>query len=106
MAQLTSEAHKYCKAALLEEGREYIIRLLEGVGVACYDDEETEELAEAAVESVATGDIEFDWSLACAKSCSHRTRMLWYDIDEIAVAHSRLTASLARRRGLPRRRRV
>lgn len=37
--------------------REYIIELLEGIGVACYDDEPTQLLREALFDSVEAGDI-------------------------------------------------
>ena len=39
-------------------GRAGIVEMLEAIGIACYDDETTEELAEAAVDSIESGDIE------------------------------------------------
>ena len=38
--------------------RERVIELLEGIGVACFDDESTEELREAMIDSVKSGDID------------------------------------------------
>lgn len=37
--------------------RYHIVGLLEGIGIACYDDESTAELREALQESVEGGDI-------------------------------------------------
>ena len=56
---MTDREKAACKFALIDAGRETVIELLESIGVACYDEESTEELAEAAAESVESGDIDF-----------------------------------------------
>lgn len=82
---LSKTARKYCKEYLKEQGREPLVEQLEGIGVACYDDDDLDDLLDCAVDSVEAGDIEFDWSHAAAKSCNHRCYMLWLDIEEIHV---------------------
>lgn len=84
MKRLTAEAKAYCQEALEAMGRETIIDMLENqAGCACYDDEDTDSLAESAVDSVEAGDIEFDWGFAQAKSLGHHVYMTWLDIDEV-----------------------
>lgn len=54
--------------------RERIVELLEGIGVACYDDEATQLLREALVESVRDGNIDRDHLLATEYGDSDTTR--------------------------------
>ena len=83
MDKLTKEAKAYCVAFLEAQGREFLVQQLEGICVACYDEEDAAELAESAADSVEAGDIEFDWSFAPAKASKHHVYMLWLDVDEV-----------------------
>lgn len=79
--KLTSEAREYCLEVLVTRGRESLVADLEGIGIACYDEEGVEELAEAALDSVEAGDIDFDWTNPIGQS--GYIRKLWLAIDEV-----------------------
>lgn len=83
MNKLTKPARKYCQAALEAQGREALVEMLEGICIACYDEEDAEELAESAVDSIEAGDIDFDWGHGAVKVAGHYCYMLWLDIDDI-----------------------
>ncbi len=83
ITKLSEQAKQYCKACLLTLPREELVEKLEAISIACYDDEDNEILADAAVDSVEAGDIHFDWSFAFSKSMPHSVKMMWLDIDEI-----------------------
>ena len=83
MATLTPEAKKYCKEALKAQGREFLVQQLENIGIACYDDEDEETLAEAAVDSVEAGDIDFDFGMQYALTSPAHLRVLYYHIKDV-----------------------
>lgn len=83
MSTLTPEAKEYCKEALKEQGRDSLVQMLENIGIACYDDEDDDTLAESAVDSVQAGDIEFDFGIQYALTTPHYVRMLWYDVEDV-----------------------
>lgn len=83
MQKLTEQAKNYCKEAVATMEREEIVQTLEGLGIACYDDEETETLVDSYVESVEAGDIEFDFTYAAAMQYPHHIKMMNLDIDEV-----------------------
>lgn len=83
MSKLTDEARAYCQEALEVRGRYKLVEMLESIGIACYDEEDVEELAEAVVDSVEAGDIDFEWDHVTAKNLHAYAYMLWLDIDEI-----------------------
>lgn len=83
LAKLTEAAKTYCTEALEALDREELVNMLEGIGVACYDEEDNTVLAESAADSVEAGDIEFDFGFHAAKASPHHVYMLWLDIDEV-----------------------
>jgi hypothetical protein len=82
---LSPEAREYCIEVLIHNGREELVSSLEGIGVACYDEEDDRELAEAAADSVEAGDIEFDFSFVASKQYPHHLQRLHMDINEVWV---------------------
>jgi len=83
---LSEEAKAYCQASLERQGRGAVVEMLEGIGVACYDEEGVEELAEAAVDSVEAGDIEFDFGMSAVdRSDGDYLYRLWLDIDDVWI---------------------
>lgn len=46
--------------AVSKMDRERVVELLEGISIACYDDESTEELREALIENVKDGNLDRD----------------------------------------------
>ena len=83
METLTQEASYYCKKVALHLGRDHMVNDLEAIGIACYDDESDEVLADAFVSSVEAGDIEFDFSHCQAKNRPRHLYLEWLDIDEV-----------------------
>ena len=83
MQKLTEQAKTYCKEAISTMERDEIVSALEGIGTACYDDEEIEDLVDSYVDSVEAGDIEFDFSYASAMQYSHHIKMMNLEIDEV-----------------------
>lgn len=83
MSKLTEQAKTYCKEAISTLERAEIVSTLESLGIACYDDEETEELVDSYVESVEAEDIEFDFTYAAAMQYPHHIKMMNLDIDEV-----------------------
>ena len=83
MQKLTEQARVYCIAVIETMEREEIISTLEGLGIACYDDDSTEDLVESYVDSVEAEDIEFDWKYVTSKQYPHHVQMLCLDVDEI-----------------------
>jgi len=85
MSKLSPEAKAYCKDILLKQGRTELVSQLESIGIACYDEEDDETLADSAVDSVEAGDIDFDWGLGQAKAFGHHSYMLWLDVEDVWV---------------------
>jgi hypothetical protein len=85
MQSLTPEARIYCTAAVELMEREELVAALEGIGVACYDDEPIEDFVESYVDSVEAGDIEFDFKYSGALSYPYHVKMMWYDIEDTWV---------------------
>lgn len=83
MQKLTEQAKTYCKEAISLMGRDEIVQTLEGLCIACYDDEEIEDLVDSYVDSVEAGDIEFDFKYGAAMQYPHHIKMLNLDIDEV-----------------------
>jgi len=83
--KLTPEAKAYCKAAVELMDREELVSALENLGIACYDNEETEDFVESYVDSVEAGDIEFDFSYASTLSYPYHVKMMWYYIEDTWV---------------------
>ena len=83
MQKLTEQAKTYCKEAISLMERDEIVSTLEGLGIACYDDEETEMLVDSYVESVEAGDIEFDFKYGAAMQYPHHIKMMNLEIDEV-----------------------
>lgn len=84
MQKLTQKAREYCLQAVENlYSREELISMLENIGVACYDDEETTDFIASVVDSIEADDIDFDWGIAVAKSLPHHVYMIWLDIEEV-----------------------
>lgn len=84
MSKLTDEAKKYAAEYLEAQGREAVVQMLEGICIACYDDEDlTEDLIPAAVDSIEAGDIEIPWDYATARATSYAAGMAWLDVDDV-----------------------
>lgn len=83
MQKLTEQAKTYCKEAISTMERDEIVSALEGLGIACYDDEDTEDLVDSYVDSVEAGDIEFDFSYSSAMQYPHHIKMMNLDINDV-----------------------
>lgn len=83
MQKLTDEAREYCLEVVGEINRETMVEMLEGIGCACYDDEDISDFIEAIVDSIEAGDIEFDFGIHAAKNQKHHMYMKWLDIDDV-----------------------
>jgi hypothetical protein len=83
--ELTPEAKAYCTAAIELMDREELVAALENLGIACFDNEPTEDFVASYVDSVEAGDIEFDFGYAGTLSYPHHVKMMWYYIEEVWV---------------------
>lgn len=85
VSKLSDQAKEYAKEALQTLDRSVLIEMLEGIGVACYDEETEETFAEAIVDSIEAGDIEFDFSFAASKAYPNHIARMWLDIDDVWI---------------------
>jgi hypothetical protein len=83
MSDLTDEAKAYVKSVVLREGRQYLVEALENIGAACYDEEDDDTLADAVVDSIEAGDIDFDFGFYVARAFGGEQYRLWLDIEEV-----------------------
>ena len=83
--KLTPEAKAYCKAAVELMDRDELVAALEGLCIACYDNEDVEDFVDSYVDSVEAGDIEFDFKYSGALSYPYHVKMMWYDIEDTWV---------------------
>lgn len=83
MNKLSESAKEYAKEALQTLERQELIDMLENIGCACYDEESEETFAEAIVDSIEAGDIDFDFSFVASKAYPPHIARLWLDIDDV-----------------------
>lgn len=82
MQSLSPEAKAYCKAAVELMDRDELVAALEGLCIACYDNEPIEDFVDSYVDSVEAGDIEFDFGYASAQQYPFVVKNMWYYIEE------------------------
>lgn len=80
---LTDPYRRYVELYAYHMGREWLVKQLETIGIACYDDEPIEYFVAAFVDSHECGDLkDVPWGIYAAKAVSHEVYMAYLDVDE------------------------